>query len=195
MFLASCGWLPTQTLVSPAELSANDACNMQASQAAALALWVVVVSWGNPKQAVMLAASLGGYAATTGTLVGGVMGALHGCDWVPSAWWKHLQDEPGTQEVPAGSVQAGQRSSKEHGQQQQRPEAQGGVREQEGAPQAGSDVGRQEDAQAAVAGSQAAGEVAEGEMGWLLRPLSKYAVVKLGQELADLSCKEVAPLL
>jgi hypothetical protein len=180
-------------------MSANDTCNMQASQAAALALWVVVVSWGNPKQAVMLAASLGGYAATTGTLVGGLVGALHGCEWVPSAWWKHLQDEPHAQEAPVGSGQAGQssqRSSKEHGQQQQQqPEVQGVVQEQEGITQAVRDAGQREGGQAAVAGSKEAGDVVEGGVDWLMRPLSKFSVVKLGHELAELSCKEVAPLL
>lgn len=167
---------------------------MQATQAVALALWVVVVSWGNPQQAVMLAASLGGYAATTGTLVGGIMGALHGCEWVPAAWWNNLQDAPPAQESPAGGVQAGQHSqssSKEHGQQQQQPE----VQEQEGSTQAVRDAGQQEGADAAAAGDEEAGGVVEGDMQWLLQPLSKYAVVKLGQKLADLGCKEVAPLM
>lgn len=137
----------------------------------------------------MLAASLGGYAATTGALVGGLVGALHGCSWVPAHWWSQLQDEPQEQlqdDVPAGQVQ----HSEQH---QQEPEAaaaavaEGGQALQEGG---GSLV-------AASGGADGAGVTEEqgGSEEWSLRPVSKYSVVVLGHQLADLDCKQAAPLM
>lgn len=126
----------------------------------------------------MLAASLGGYAATTGTLVGGMVGALHGCDWVPSSWWQYLQDEPHSQESPAGDLHAdqhSQHSGTEAHEQQQQPEAEDAVHQQESGTKA------------------AAAE--EGGRDSMLRPVGKHSVVALGQQLAELSCQEVAPLM
>jgi len=66
---------------------------MQGTQAAALALWLQLVNWQHPRQAIMMAACLGGYAGTTAALVGAMAGGLHGSGWVPTEWWQQLQDD------------------------------------------------------------------------------------------------------
>lgn len=146
----------------------------QAPQAAALALWVVLVSWQHPQQAVMLAVSLGGYAATTGTLVGAMAGALHGCRWVPEAWWDNLQEEP--QPAAAGDAAGGQQSSDSSLQVQ--PEQQQAA---DALPQEAP--GRVEAAPA----EEEEEEAADSE--WMLRPVSKWSVVTLGHQLAELDCR------
>lgn len=89
-FWSSHEWLQ---LTATANLLWKQNLAVQGTQAAAVALWVLCVSWKHPKQAVMLAASLGGYAGTTGALVGALVGALHGSVWIPKPWWDQLQDE------------------------------------------------------------------------------------------------------
>lgn len=163
---------------------------MQATQAAALALWVVAVSWQHPKQAVMLAASLGGYAASTGTLVGSLAGALHGCEWVPQAWWDNLQDESTT----SAADTEGQHSSKQQ-EQQEEAEAAGGSEQAAAAEPVQSGQAEMQGSSTA-AGSAAAGDEAGDDVSeWMLRLVSKYSVVVLGHQLAELDCKQAAPLL
>lgn len=131
----------------------------------------MAASWRHPQQAIMLAASLGGYAATTGALVGGLAGALHGCSWVPAAWWEQLQDEPPQDEHEAAG-QPGQH--KEQLQQHKEAEAEAA----EGSEQA---MAEQQD------------ELIYYE--WQLRPVSKYSVCVLGHQLAELDCRQTVALL
>jgi hypothetical protein len=77
---------------------------------------VVLISWRHPKQAVMLAASLGGYAGCTAGLAGGLAGALHGSAWVPEAWWSRLQDG---QAAHAQQTQKQQQTTQEAAEEQQ----------------------------------------------------------------------------
>lgn len=156
----------------------------QAPQAAALALWAVLVSWQHPQQAVMLAVSLGGYAATTGTLVGAMAGALHGCRWVPEAWWDNLQDEPQAAAAAAGDSAGGQQQSSDVSQQAQ-PEQQ-----QQAADALPPEAGRGGEEAAAEEEEEAA---AASE--WMLRAVSKQSVVMLGHQLAELDCRVTAPTL
>jgi hypothetical protein len=163
----------------------DSAAALQATQAAALALWVLLVNWQQPQQAVMMAAGLGGYAATTGTLVGGLAGALHGTDWVPTQWWDHLQEAPAQEQPQPVSTAATGRAAgtgQQAGEQQQQP------REQQ---QADAQEAQQAAAAAAAAadddGGGGGGQEREGRQ---LRPASKYSVVVLGHELAGLDCRQ-----
>jgi ADP-ribosylglycohydrolase len=119
-------------LVGTANLLTRSGLAVSGTQAAALALWVFVASWAHPRQAVSLAASLGGWAATTAGLVGALAGALHGSAWVPADWWSALQGDDSV---------ASADEEEEH--------TRGG----------------------------------------------KYALMQLGEELAGLDCRDVAPLL
>ncbi|EFJ47127.1 hypothetical protein VOLCADRAFT_105192 [Volvox carteri f. nagariensis] len=64
-----------------------------ASEFAAVALMVFLTNWGKPEQAVMVAASLGGQAPATAQVVGALVGALHGREWVPARWWDALEND------------------------------------------------------------------------------------------------------
>eukprot|EP00878_Enallax_costatus_P020388 GHUV01021547.1.p1 GENE.GHUV01021547.1~~GHUV01021547.1.p1 ORF type:complete len:392 (+),score=136.05 GHUV01021547.1:23-1198(+) len=198
---------------------------VQGTQAAAVALWVLLCSWKHPKQAVMLAASLGGYAGTTGALVGALVGALHGCAWIPQPWWDDLMDyvvddegftelEKAEMEVEGveevGSVGSSPRSSVDQGSglagsenrasggsDAEQPTAADVAAENEAAVPAASEASA-DAAAAAAEGTDAAAE--EGEESGAVDPLSelrvgKYAVVALGHKLATLSCTEAPRLL
>jgi hypothetical protein len=149
---------------------------LQGTQAAALALWVLLSSWQHPKQAVMLAASLGGYAATTGALVGALAGALHGCSWVPQSWWSVLQEER------LQPQQQLQQQGEDEGEylQEDELEMMGGVVE----------VPEQ---QVVLAGQQ--GEEAAEEDSLSTLRVGKCAVVVLGNELAGVSAQQVPRIL
>jgi hypothetical protein len=48
---------------------------------------------GNPAaQAVSLAVTMGGACAAQASVVGAMVGALHGVAWVPRRWWRELED-------------------------------------------------------------------------------------------------------
>lgn len=145
----------------------------------------MLISWQYPKQAVMLAASLGGYAATTGTLVGSLAGSLHGCEWIPAAWWDRLQEEP-----QAVVEDAGQHSKGQHSGQKQQHQHDGGSA---GKAAGGDAQAVQETAQAEEGSAVEAGEEEHSE--WMLRPVSKYSVVELGRKLAQLDCRQAAAIL
>jgi hypothetical protein len=157
-------------------------CCLQGTQAAALALWVLLSSWKHPKQAVMLAASLGGYAATTGALVGALAGALHGCSWVPKPWWDVLQEE---------RLQA---------QQQQQGEDESSSMDDEGLQEGAAEAAGQQAAlagkqQGGVSGLGAAAVAVSEDDGLSTLRVGKYAVVIMGNELAEISAQQVPRLL
>jgi len=62
------------------------------TEAAAVALWALCTSWEHPRQAVTVAATLGGSAPVTAQLVGAMAGALHGDGWIPASWWDLLEN-------------------------------------------------------------------------------------------------------
>lgn len=66
------------------------------SEAAAVALWVLLVNWNRPEQAVIMAASLGGNSSATAQIVGAMAGALYGDAWVPPRWRDALENGPET---------------------------------------------------------------------------------------------------
>lgn len=129
----------------------------------------------------MLAASLGGYAATTGMLVGGLAGALHGSEWVPQSWWEQLQD-----------------GSSLHQEQEQHVERQH-QEEDSDKDQAVVGAGAEAAAEAAaVADDEGVGaaEADEAEQDEEERGVfSKHFVVQLGQQLAALDCRQPVQLL
>jgi hypothetical protein len=133
----------------------------------------------------MLAASLGGYAATTGTLVGSMAGALHGCGWVPAAWWDNLQEAEKAGNKPAGQsfLHGGVQHSDKHAHA-------AGIAEQAGTAAGVSPAGQE-----GGGVLQEQEEMDEEAAGWVLQPVSKQSVVKLAQQLSELECVEAAPLL
>ncbi len=62
------------------------------SEAAAVALWALITSWGRPEQALAVAASFGGHAPATTQMVGAMAGALYGREWIPERWWVALEN-------------------------------------------------------------------------------------------------------
>ncbi|KAF8058893.1 zinc finger CCCH domain-containing protein 24 [Scenedesmus sp. PABB004] len=156
-------------LVGTANRLTKSGLAVTGSQAAALALAVVVASWRHPRQAVMLAASLGGFAATTAGLVGALAGALHGCDWLPADWWAQLVGDDDAAAARGAGAGAG-------------------------AAPTGGEEQQQQGGGAGAAEAAAAQQLEEGGP-WATLRVSKHTVVALGQELAGLGCKAAPTLL
>jgi ADP-ribosylglycohydrolase len=62
------------------------------TEAAVVAVWALITSWGRPAQAVCVAAALGGSVPVTTQLVGALAGAAHGDAWIPAAWIDGLEN-------------------------------------------------------------------------------------------------------
>lgn len=54
--------------------------------------WIVCRYWREPAQALMRAIALGGDTDTVASMVGAVMGALHGVGWLPDNWTAPLEN-------------------------------------------------------------------------------------------------------
>ena len=78
-----------------------------APQALAAALLALATSWRDPRQAVVIAASLGGASASTAALTGMLAGALHGCAWVPDRWWDAMGEAEAERRVRDDAMRAG----------------------------------------------------------------------------------------
>eukprot|EP00879_Flechtneria_rotunda_P001631 GHRR01001791.1.p1 GENE.GHRR01001791.1~~GHRR01001791.1.p1 ORF type:complete len:649 (+),score=181.74 GHRR01001791.1:2802-4748(+) len=176
-------------MVNTANLLWKQNLAVQGTQAAAVALWVLLVSWQHPKQAIMLAASLGGFASTTGALTGALVGALHGCKWVPSSWWQQLKDEA----VYDNSAEGAKSTAPDDEQQLVKAPTERNIEQQQQAAAQGPASTRQVIVANADAGD--AGEVSIDEDEDIELPVSKYSVVLLGQALAKISPAQVAPLV
>jgi poly(ADP-ribose) glycohydrolase ARH3 len=68
---------------------------MEATGAAAAALWALVCHWGSPVDAVVAAAHAGGDTDTLASMAGALAGALHGDGWLPAEWLGALENGEG----------------------------------------------------------------------------------------------------
>eukprot|EP00054_Salpingoeca_dolichothecata_P022358 m.146430 g.146430 ORF g.146430 m.146430 type:complete len:108 (+) comp24310_c3_seq2:1621-1944(+) len=55
-------------------------------------LWVVVRYFRDPMLAIQKACALGGDTDTIASMVGAIVGALHGPDWIPAEWLQQIED-------------------------------------------------------------------------------------------------------
>eukprot|EP01099_Mayorella_cantabrigiensis_P003459 TRINITY_DN2658_c0_g4_i3.p1 TRINITY_DN2658_c0_g4~~TRINITY_DN2658_c0_g4_i3.p1 ORF type:complete len:354 (-),score=72.55 TRINITY_DN2658_c0_g4_i3:366-1427(-) len=65
---------------------------IRATQAVACALWAVVKCWDDPEGCIIKAVNMGGDTDTLGCIAGAMIGALHGCQWIPIRWWDKLEN-------------------------------------------------------------------------------------------------------
>mmetsp|Transcript_9609 Transcript_9609/g.23645 ORF Transcript_9609/g.23645 Transcript_9609/m.23645 type:complete len:336 (+) Transcript_9609:225-1232(+) len=55
-------------------------------------LYVAGRFWKTPEEAVINMISVGGDTDTTGSMIAGIMGAIHGTAWIPVRWWDNLEN-------------------------------------------------------------------------------------------------------
>jgi len=69
----------------------DDAFQIKAVDAMAVALWAVVRFYKDPEEALIKVISFGGDTDTTGAICGAMLGSLHGANWIPSRWYDNLE--------------------------------------------------------------------------------------------------------
>lgn len=60
---------------------------MEATSAAAAALWAFICHWDSPRDAIVGAVHAGWDTDTIACIAGALGGALHGSGWVPQEWF------------------------------------------------------------------------------------------------------------
>lgn len=75
-------------------LSALNCLNFQikAIEAVPLVVWAILRWATYPEQCLINIVSLGGDADTTASMAGAIIGALHGCAWLPHRWYDNLEE-------------------------------------------------------------------------------------------------------
>eukprot|EP00198_Chlamydomonas_reinhardtii_P008757 XP_001698094.1 predicted protein [Chlamydomonas reinhardtii] len=89
-YFASPGWAAELTL----HAAVSEPFQIRADDAAAVALAALTFHWGRPQDAVVAAVHYGGDTDTIAAIVGGMVGALHGVDWLPDCWLAPLENGP-----------------------------------------------------------------------------------------------------
>jgi len=65
---------------------------IRAVDAVACSLYAFGKFWNQPEQAVIEAVNMGGDTDTVGAITGALVGALHGCNWIPAIWFNNLEN-------------------------------------------------------------------------------------------------------
>lgn len=65
---------------------------MEATSAAAAALWAFICHWDSPRDAIVGAVHAGWDTDTIACIAGALGGALHGSGWVPQEWFDALEN-------------------------------------------------------------------------------------------------------
>jgi poly(ADP-ribose) glycohydrolase ARH3 len=55
------------------------------------ALWIVCESYNNPEECLIRGVNMGGDTDTVAAMIGDVVGALHGREWIPARWSDHIE--------------------------------------------------------------------------------------------------------
>ena len=70
----------------------SDDFQIRATDAVASALVAFCFHWRSPRDAVVAAVHQGGDTDTVATMVGSLVGALQGHEWIPRSWWDNIED-------------------------------------------------------------------------------------------------------
>eukprot|EP00668_Euglena_longa_P042936 GGOE01056850.1.p1 GENE.GGOE01056850.1~~GGOE01056850.1.p1 ORF type:complete len:591 (-),score=144.67 GGOE01056850.1:244-2016(-) len=71
----------------------SDTVQAEAVELLAMTICVVCEFWHSPVEAIIKAVHVGGDTNTLASCVGGLMGALHGHEWLPLSWYKVLEND------------------------------------------------------------------------------------------------------
>ena len=69
---------------------------VKAVEAVPCVLWIVCTSYRDPEECLIRAVNMGGDTDTIAAMIGDIVGALHGQQWIPVRWSDHI--EPNSQE-------------------------------------------------------------------------------------------------
>ena len=71
----------------------SDEFQLLAIDAIAITLWAFSLYWMHPAIAITKIIGYGGDTDTIASLLGALLGALHGTHWIPSRWFVPLEDQ------------------------------------------------------------------------------------------------------
>ncbi|CAF1331614.1 unnamed protein product [Adineta steineri] len=69
---------------------------IKAIEAVPCALWIICVSYREPEECLIRGVNMGGDTDTVAAMIGDIIGALHGREWIPTRWYDHI--EPNSEE-------------------------------------------------------------------------------------------------
>ena len=64
---------------------------IKAIEAVPCALWVVCTSYREPEECLVRGVNMGGDTDTVAAMIGDIVGALHGCQWIPDRWRDNIE--------------------------------------------------------------------------------------------------------
>jgi poly(ADP-ribose) glycohydrolase ARH3 len=64
---------------------------IKAIEAVPCALWIVCESYREPEQCLIRGVNMGGDSDTVAAMIGDIVGALHGTEWIPARWYDHIE--------------------------------------------------------------------------------------------------------
>jgi poly(ADP-ribose) glycohydrolase ARH3 len=64
---------------------------IKAIEAVPCALWIVCESYREPEQCLIRGVNMGGDSDTVAAIIGDIVGALHGTEWIPARWYDHIE--------------------------------------------------------------------------------------------------------
>ena len=64
---------------------------IKAIEAVPCALWIVCTSYRDPEECLIRGVNMGGDTDTVAAMIGDIVGALHGQQWIPARWYDHIE--------------------------------------------------------------------------------------------------------
>jgi ADP-ribosylglycohydrolase len=64
---------------------------IKATEAVPCALWIICVSYREPEECLIRGVNMGGDADTVAAMIGDIVGALHGREWIPARWYDNIE--------------------------------------------------------------------------------------------------------
>jgi poly(ADP-ribose) glycohydrolase ARH3 len=73
-------------------LMVSEDFQIKAVDAVSVVLWTFVKYWKNPEDALIKIIGFGGDTDTTASILGGILGAIHGTYWIPHRWFDNIEN-------------------------------------------------------------------------------------------------------
>lgn len=69
----------------------GDTFQLKAIEAVPCALWVVCTTYREPEECLIRGVNMGGDTDTVTAIIGDIVGALHGWEWIPARWYDNIE--------------------------------------------------------------------------------------------------------
>ena len=69
----------------------GDTFQLKAIEAVPCVLWIICTNYREPEECLVRAVNMGGDTDTVAAMVGDIVGALHGWEWIPTRWYDNIE--------------------------------------------------------------------------------------------------------